>query len=67
MIWIVNVVVAVVIAIISAFIGYVVGQTFSSMKYSTSIDQLNQLLDSREDELNEVYENIRKGKYGDDR
>ena len=44
-------------------LGFTIGKTLASMKYSTRIDNLNKIIDDREDELNRVYEEIRKGKH----
>lgn len=60
---IVFLVISVAIFVVGFVVGITIGNTLTSMKYGTKIDNLNSVIDDREDELNRVYEDIRKGKY----
>lgn len=44
------------------FSGYLIGKTVASLKYATRIDKLKNQLEKREDQVDELYEKLRKGK-----
>ncbi len=65
---VISVVIIALIFVSGLLLGFTIGKTLASMKYGTRIDNLHKMIDDREDELNRVYEDIRKGKYkGNDR
>ena len=44
------------------FSGYLLGKTIASLKYAAKIDKLKIQLEKREDQVDELYEKLRKGK-----
>lgn len=44
------------------FSGYLIGKTVASLKYAARIDKLKNQLEKREDQVDELYEKLRKGK-----
>lgn len=44
--------------------GYVLGKSVTSMRYAEKLDKKNRVIEKREDQINELYEKLRKASKG---